>query len=46
MASETKTNFWQILGVLLIVVGAIGMAWKYGYLGGTSPDPAPTTQTR
>lgn len=45
MASEKKTNFWQILGVLLLIGGGLGIAWEKGYFS-SKPEPAPTTQTR
>jgi cytoskeletal protein RodZ len=35
-----KFNFWQILGIILVIGGLIGMLWWHGYLG-TTPATAP-----
>ncbi len=34
-----KLNIWQVLGVLMVIAGLIGLAYQYGYLGTTQPAP-------
>ena len=38
-----KVNFWQALGVILILGGLIGMAWWHGYIGDRTSSPTPAT---
>ncbi len=40
-----KANFWQILGVVLVVGALIGLAWEKGYFGNT-PKATDTTTTQ
>ncbi len=34
-----KLNFWQIVGILFVVVALIGIAYEKGYFGGDKPIP-------
>ncbi len=41
-----KLNFWQILGILFVIGGLIGIAYNKGWIGGgseTAPDATPST---
>lgn len=43
-----KINFWQIVGIALIVIGAIGMVWWHNSKpadGSNDTQAMPTTQS-
>jgi hypothetical protein len=39
-----RLNFWQILGIVLVIVAAVFMAWEK--MSGPAPSAPPATQGR